>query len=72
VYLNHDYTNKVINKTGNEEFVAEEMKGKPNKWDNLPTKTKEFMMMGKVLYSEAANRIGFLHNGIKIAEFQMQ
>jgi hypothetical protein len=48
VNFNHDYTNKVINKTGNEEFVAEEMKGKPNKWDNNQAdKTKEFMIDGK-------------------------
>jgi predicted MPP superfamily phosphohydrolase len=70
VYLNHDYTNKVINKTGNEEFVAEEMKGKTRISGTIiqADKTKEFMIDGKVLYSEAATVLGYFHNGIEITE----
>ena len=70
VYLNHDYTKKVINLSGNTNFVAQELKGKTRICSTLiqSDTTNELMIDGKVLKSEAVTILGFYHNGNQIFE----
>ena len=70
VYLNHDYTQKVINLSGDTSFVAQEMKGKSRVCSTLiqSDKTNELMLDGKVLNSESAKILAFFHNGKEITE----
>lgn len=70
VALNHNYTNKVINLTGETSFVAEEMKGKTRICSTLiqSDKTAELMIDGKVLNSQFAEVLGYFHNGNPITE----
>jgi hypothetical protein len=70
VALNHNYTNKVINLSGETTFVAEEMKGKTRICSTLiqSDKTQELMIDGKVLNSEVAKVLGYFHNGNEITE----
>jgi len=72
VYLNHDYTKKVINLSGDTSFVAQEMKGKTRVCSTLiqSDKTNELMIDGKVLNSESAKILAFYHNGKEITEAQ--
>ena len=72
VYLNHDYTQKVINLSGDTSFVAQEMKGKSRVCSTLiqSDKTGELMIDGKVLNSESAKILSFYHNGKEITEAQ--
>lgn len=68
VYLNHDYTKKVINLTGNENFVAQELKGMIRISSTLlrTIKTNEPVLDGKVLYSECVDVQALYHNGKEI------
>ena len=70
VYLNHDYTKKVINLTGDTKFVAQEMKGKTRICSTLiqSDTTNELMIDGKVLQSESAKILALFHNGEEITE----
>jgi hypothetical protein len=70
VALNHNYTNKVINLTGETTFVAEDMKGKTRICSTLiqSDKTAELMIDGKVLNSQFAEVLGYFHNGNPITE----
>ncbi len=70
VYLNHDYTKKVINLTGNTNFVARELKGKTRVCSTLiqSDKTGELMIDGKILNSESINVLGYFHEGKEITE----
>ena len=69
-YLNHNYTNKVINLTGETEFKAEEMKGKERVSTTLirSLKTGEMMIDAKILKTEAVELLGYFHNGNPITE----
>ena len=71
-YLNHDYTQKVKNLTGNTEFVANELKGKTrvSKTVLQSDKTGEKMIDGKVLDSGAAKILCYFHNGKRIKEIE--
>jgi hypothetical protein len=69
VFINHNYTKKVINKTGNEEFVAEELKGKSVYSTSLliSDKTKEIMLRGIYEHKMSANVpkiLSYIYNGI--------
>lgn len=72
VYLNHDYTQKVKNLTGNAEFVAQPLKGKTRVSTTLlmSDKTNALMLDGKVLNSESAKIVSLQHNGVVITEAQ--
>ena len=72
VYLNHDYTNKVKNLTGNTEFVAQPLKGKSRVCSTLlmSDKNDALMLDGKVLKSESAKIVSLQHNGVTITEAQ--
>lgn len=72
VYLNHDYTNKVKNLTGNTEFVAQPLKGKSRVCSTLlmSDKNDALMLDGKVLKSESAKILSLQHNGVEITEAQ--
>lgn len=72
VYLNHDYTKKVQNLTGNTNFVAQEMKGKTRVCSTLiqSDTTNELMIDGKVLNSESTNILALYHNGEEITEME--
>jgi len=69
-YLNHDYTNKVIIKTDNPEFVAHELKGKERVSTTLirSLKTGELMLDAKILKTEAIELLGYFHKGNPITE----
>jgi hypothetical protein len=69
-YINHNYTNKVINLTGETEFKAEEMKGKERVTTTLirSLKTGEMMLDAKILKTEAVELLGYFHNGNPITE----
>ncbi len=70
VFLNHKYENKVRNLTGDETFVAEEMKGKTRISGTIiqSDKTNEYMIDGKVLNKESATVLQLYHNGKEITE----
>ncbi|MFA6198803.1 MAG: hypothetical protein WC679_00100 [Bacteroidales bacterium] len=72
VYLNHNYTKKVQNLTGDSSFVAYEMKGKTRISSTLlqADKTKELMIDGKVLKSQTVHNLAYFHNGEEITEKQ--
>jgi hypothetical protein len=69
-YLNHDYTNKVIIKTDNPEFVAHELKGKTRISTTIlqSNSTAEFMLDAKILKTEAVELLGYFHKGNPITE----
>ena len=69
-YINHNYTNKVINLSGETEFKAEEMKGKERVSTTLirSLKTGEMMLDAKILKTEAVELLGYFHNGNPITE----
>jgi len=69
-YINHNYTNKVINLTGETEFKAEEMKGKERVSTTLirSLKTGEMMLDAKILKTEAVELLGYFHKGNPITE----
>lgn len=70
VALNHNYTNKVINLTGETTFVAEDMKGKTRICSTLiqSDKTGELMIDGKILNWQTIEPLGYFHNGNPITE----
>lgn len=69
-YINHNYTNKVINLSGATDFVAEELKGKERISTTLlrSLKTGEFMLDAKILKTESVELLGYYHNGKEITE----
>ena len=69
-YINHNYTNKVINLSGETTFVAEEMKGKERVSTTLirSLKTGEMMLDAKILKTESVELLGYFHNGNPITE----
>lgn len=70
VYLNHDYTNKVRNLTGNEDFEALKMKGKERVSSTFvrAIKTQELQLDGKILNYDTVKRLGFFYNDAPISE----
>jgi hypothetical protein len=72
VYLNHDYTKKIINLTGNTNFVANELKGKTRICSTIiqSDKTGGLMIDGKILNSESINVLCYFHDGKEISEAQ--
>ena len=69
-YLNHDYTNKVKNLTGNDNFVAEPLRGKTRICGTLLKSdgTQELMIDGKVLKTKTAKVLCYFHEGKEISE----
>ena len=70
-FLNHDYTNKVVKKTGDEEFVSYEMKGKSpldgSKTILISDKTKAPMLYASALKS-CKRYTTYFHNGVEISK----
>jgi len=71
LYLNHNYTNKVKNLTGNTEFVAHELKGKERICSTILSSQSKanfgrLMLDGKILVSESVKNLGYYHNGLPI------
>lgn len=71
LYLNHSYTNKVKNLTGNTEFVAHELNGKTRICSTvIASQSKKnfgkLMLDGKILHTESTKVLGYFHNGIEI------
>lgn len=71
VWLNHDYTKKVIKKTGNEEFVAEELKGRSPYLNTtsllISDKTDECILRGIFEHKMIANApkvLTYIYNGL--------
>lgn len=71
VYMNHDYTNKVQNKTGLD-FVARplEEQGKTRISSTIiaSLRTGAKMLDGKVLKAESVKSTTYFHNGVEITE----
>ena len=69
-YLNHEYTQKVKNLTGDESFVANELKGKTRISGTVlqSNKTGEKMIDGKVLNGCTAKLLCYFHEGKRITE----
>jgi hypothetical protein len=72
VALNHNYQNKVNNLNETDTFVALPLKGKTRVSSTLlmSDKTNALMIDGKVLFSEAAQVLGYFHEGNEITEKQ--
>ena len=70
LYLNHDYTKKVINLTGDTSFTSYELKGKTRICGTLiqSDKTNEILLDGKILNSESVHLINYFHNNEIITE----
>jgi len=71
LYLNHNYTNKVQNLTGNTEFVAHELNGKERVFSTIISSLSKknygkLMLDGKILHTESTKLLGYFHNGFKI------
>jgi hypothetical protein len=71
LYLNHNYTNKVQNLTGNTEFVAHELNGKTRICSTIIASESKanfgkLMLDGKILHTESTKVLGYFHNGIEI------
>ena len=70
VYLNHNYTNKVKNLTGNETFASKPLEdfGKTRICSTIVAniKTGALMIDGKVLNSQTSKVLAYYHNGIEI------
>lgn len=71
LYLNHNYTNKVINLTGNTEFVAHELNGKERVCSTIISSLSKanygrLMLDGKILVTESVKNLGYFHNGLEI------
>jgi len=71
LYLNHNYTNKVQNLTGNTEFVAHELKGKERICSTIISSLSKknygkLMLDGKILQSESRHLLGYFHNNKEI------
>ena len=71
LYLNHNYTNKVQNLTGNTEFVAHELNGKERICSTIISSQSKknfgkLMLDGKILHTESTKVLGYFHNGIQI------
>ena len=70
LYLNHDYTKKVQNISGDTTFQSFEMKGKTRISSTIiqSDKTKTYLLDGKILNSESVELINYFHNGNVITE----
>ena len=70
LYLNHSYTNKVINLSGDTSFQAFELKGKTRISSTIiqSDTTKNFLLDGKILNSESVKVINYFHNEEIITE----
>ena len=70
LYLNHDYTKKVQNLSGDTTFQSFELKGKTRISSTLieSDTTKEILLDGKILYSESVKLLGYFHNGEPITQ----
>jgi len=71
LYLNHNYTNKVQNLTGNTEFVAHELNGKERICSTIIASQSKanfgrLMLDGKILHTESTKVLGYFHNGFEI------
>jgi hypothetical protein len=68
VFLNHDYTQKVKRLSGDENFVAEELKGKKRICSTLlqSLKTGKLLLDGKILVSESREILAYYHNNRQI------
>jgi len=71
LYLNHNYTNKVQNLTGNTEFVAHELNGKVRICSTIIASQSKanfgkLMLDGKILHTESTKVLGYFHNGLEI------
>lgn len=71
LYLNHNYTNKVQNLTGNTEFVAHELNGKERICSTIIASQSKanfgkLMLDGKILHTESTKVLGYFHNGLEI------
>lgn len=71
-FLNHDYTKKVQNLTGDAEFEAEELKGKVRISSTIvkSLKTDKYLLDLKILNSEVRKTLGYFHNGEAITREQ--
>ena len=72
LYLNHDYGNKVRNKTGNSEFEAEQMKGKTRITSTIieSNKNGNKLLDGKIENYAVVTRLHLLHKGEEISELE--
>jgi hypothetical protein len=72
LYLNHDYTKKVQKLTDNEDFQANELKGKTRISGTLIQNDKDnsILLDGKILNSESVKRLQLLHEGKEITELE--
>jgi len=70
LYLNHDYEQKVQNLTGDITFQAQGLKGKTRVCGTLlqSDKTLEYLIDGKVLYTQASTLLAYYHDGVEITE----
>lgn len=70
LYLNHDYTKKVQNLSGDTTFQSFELKGKTRISSTLieSDTTKEILLDGKILNSESVKLLGYFHNGEPITQ----
>jgi len=71
LYLNHNYTNKLQNLTGNTEFVAHELNGKVRICSTIIASQSKanfgkLMLDGKILHTESTKVLGYFHNGLEI------
>jgi len=71
VWLNHNYQNKVIKKTGNEDFVSEELKGRSPYLNTtsllISDKTNECILRGIFEHKMVANTpkvLTYIYNGL--------
>lgn len=70
LYLNHNYSNKVQNLTGDTSFQAFEMKGKTRISSTIikSDTTEKLLLDGKILNSESVKVINLFHNEEIITE----
>ena len=70
LYLNHDYTKKVQNLSGDTTFQSFELKGKTRISSTLieSDTTKEILLDGKILNTESVKLLGYFHNGEPITQ----
>jgi hypothetical protein len=70
LYLNHDYTKKVQNLSGDTTFQSFELKGKTRISSTLieSDNTKEILLDGKILATESVKLLGYFHNGEPITQ----
>ena len=71
-FLNHDYTKKVQNLTGNKDFQAEELKGKKRISPTIikSLKTEKYLLDLKILNKETVKILGYFFNGESLTKEQ--